>query len=343
MGGRIPEMKVLLAGGVSKPAGELKVGDRVDTLHQHSLNRQEAEITYVRVIESPLLDLTLSGKTFSCSEEDAFYSSNNKKWIKATDLVIGDKISKFEGELEFQGSEKLGKGKSVELTVDGPHTYVCDGVLLHNKGGGGSPPPPTIIMPPPPPPPQIVTDVTPQESYRDAAGYLKRLDDRERAIEERRWDAGQTPGNVRSSHAAINLRDSELANNLDQSSSFPGTPGFGSQTQPGGMAGTSAVINALTAKPSAGSQSRQIRLRPDAIGSIAAQGSAVTGPEARLAAAQKAYWLANRAKETEQFSYPEFQEPEWADRDWYPIVDKWKERSDKVEVGDDTPRQIPVG
>ncbi len=203
--------------------------------------------------------------------------------------------------------------------------------------GRKSPPPPTIIMPPPPPPPQIVTDVTPQETYSDASDYLRRLDDRERAIEERRWSAGETPGAVRSSHAAINLRNAELANDLDKSSSFPGTPNFGSQATPG-MAGTSAVINALASKPTAGSASRQARIRPPM--TAAAQASAATGPEARLANAQKAYWLAEQQKNNEKFSYPDFEEPAWANRDWYDPIKKWSDRSDKVEVGDATPKII---
>ncbi len=336
MGGRIPEMKVLLAGGVRKPAGELKVGDKVDTLHQHSFERQEAEVTYVRVIESPLLELTLSGKSFTCAEEDVFYSSNEKKWIKAGHLLKGDKVAQLEGEVEFQGAKKLGKGKSVELTVDGPHTYICDGVLLHNKGG--SPPPPTIIMPPPPPPPQIIQDVTPQETYQDASGYLKRMDDRERAIEERRWMAGQSPANQALRHSSIDLAAAEL----DARMNAPGAlPNFGSQTSPGTAAATAAVINALAPKPGSGSTSRQARLRAPAP-SVTAPGSASTGPEARLAAAQKAYQLAEARKNNEKFDWPEFQEPEWADRDWYPVVDQWAKRSDKVEVGDSTPRQIPV-
>ena len=205
--------------------------------------------------------------------------------------------------------------------------------------GRKSPPPPTIIMPPPPPPPQIVTDVTPTESYQDASDYLRRLNDREEAIEKRRWDAGETPVNIRSSHAAINLQNAELANQLDRSSSFPGTPGFGSQTQPGGMAGTQAVINALTTAPTAGSASRQARIRPGQA-SGAQLAAAATGPQARLAAAQKAYWLAQKAKEDEKFSYPDYQEPSWAERDWYPVIDKWNERSDKVEIDDSPPKII---
>ena len=205
--------------------------------------------------------------------------------------------------------------------------------------GRKSPPPPTIIMPPPPPPPQIVTDVTPTESYQDASDYLRRLDAREEAIEKRRWDAGETPGNIRSSHAAINLQNAELADQLDRSSSFPGTPGFGSQTQPGGMAGTQAVINALTTAPTAGSASRQARIRPGQA-SGAQLAAPATGPQARLAAAQKAYWLAQKAKEDEKFSYPDYQEPSWAERDWYPVIDKWNERSDKVEIDDSPPKII---
>ena len=203
------------------------------------------------------------------------------------------------------------------------------------------PPPPTIIMPPPPPPPQIVQDVTPRETYQDATDYLRRLDEREEAIEKRRWDAGETPGNIRASHAGIDLQAAELRNQLDKSTSFPGGPGFGSQTQPGVSGGTGAVINALTTKPTSGSSSRQARIRPSQL-SATAQGTAVTGPEARLQRAQEAYWLAQQQKNNEKFSYPDFVEPSWSDRDWYPIVDKWKERSDKVEVDDSPPRQIPV-
>ncbi len=339
MGGRIPDMEILLAGGKKKSLKELKVGDELDTLHQHTLKRKESKISYVRVVESPLLELTLSGKAFTCSTEDVFYSTSKKGWINVTQLAEGDKVAKLDGEVELQGVKELGKGESVELTVDDSHTYICDGILLHNKGGS-SPAPPTIIMPPPPPPPQIVQDVTPKETYQDAAGYLRRMDEREKAIQERRWAAGETPGNVRASHAAINLASAELADKLDKSTSFPGGPGFGSQTQPGGMAGTAAVVNALTAKPTSGSSSRQARIRPGQIGSVGAPGTAVSGPEARLAAAQKAYDLALAQKETEKFEYPEFQEPEWANRDWHPVIDEWTERSDKVEVGPTDPKII---
>ena len=203
--------------------------------------------------------------------------------------------------------------------------------------GRKAPPPPTIIMPPPPPPPQVITDVTPQESYSDAADYLRRLDDREKAIEARRWSAGETPGNVRSSHAAVNLRAAEDA--MKYGDTAPGP--FGSQASFGGLGGTEAIIGQLAPKATSGSASRQARIRPTVQGGLPnTLGTAATGPEARLAAAQEAYAKAIAQKRGEKFSYPEFEEPSWADRDWYDTIKMWDDRSDKVEVDDSPPRII---
>ena len=205
--------------------------------------------------------------------------------------------------------------------------------------GRKSPPPPTIIMPPPPPPPQVITDVTPQESYSDAADYLRRLDDREKAIEARRWSAGETPGNVRSSHAAVNLRAAEDAVKYGNTAPGP-APQFGSQASQGGLGGTQAIINQLAPKAGQGSASRQARIRPTVQGLPNTLGTAATGPEARLAAAQEAYAKAIAQKKGEQFYYPEYEEPSWADRDWYDTIKKWDDRSDKVEIGDAEPKII---
>ena len=205
--------------------------------------------------------------------------------------------------------------------------------------GRKSPPPPTIIMPPPPPPPQVITDVTPQESYSDAADYLRRLDDREKAIEARRWSAGETPGNVRSSHAAVNLRAAEDAVKYGNTAPGP-APQFGSQASFGGLGGTQSIINQLAPRASSGSASRQARIRPTVQGLPNTLGTAATGPEARLAAAQEAYAKAIAQKKGEQFYYPEYEEPSWADRDWYDTIKKWDDRSDKVEIGDAEPKII---
>ena len=99
--GLIHDMEILLAGGSTKPAKDLKVGDKLETLHQNTFAKGEHEVSYFRVVESPLLDLIFSNKTFKCSEEDLFYSPSKESWVKATELEKGDKVSQLDGELEF--------------------------------------------------------------------------------------------------------------------------------------------------------------------------------------------------------------------------------------------------
>ena len=334
MGRRIPDMEVLLSGGIKKPLKDLEVGDKVQTLHQDTLEAKEAEVSYVRVIDSPLLSLTLSGKEFVCSEEDRFYATNLNRWVHALSLLEGDTISQLDGEVKFEGKKKIGKGKSVELTVDDAHTYVCDGVLMHNKGG--SPPsPPTIIMPPPPPPPQIVTDVTPQATYNDASDYLRRIQKRQDAVDKRRWDAGGSPAAINARHAAIGLRGAENAVAVQQQDKDPSY--FGSQMTPGGRSVAGQIVDALYSGPEKGSQSRQTRITPKQYLDYATPQAVYEGPQARLDQMKNAYDLAMTKKSEEKFVPTEFEAPSWAERDWWDEIQKWEDRSDKVEVGDPTP------
>ena len=335
MGRRIPDMEVLLSGGIKKPLKELEVGDKVQTLHQDTLEEKEAEVSYVRVIDSPLLSLTLSGKEFVCSEEDRFYATNLNRWVHASSLLEGDTVSQLNGEVKFEGKKKIGKGKSVELTVDDAHTYVCDGVLMHNKGGS---PPPTIIMPPPPPPPQIVTEVTPQQTYGDASDYLRRIQERQNIIEKRRWDAGESPAARAALHAGVNLRAAENAAAVQRPPHPASMPGyFGSQTMPGGRSAANQIVDALYSGPEKGSQSRQTRITPKQYLDYATPQAVYEGPQARLRQMQDAYDLAMMKKAEDKFVPTEFEAPSWAERDWWDEIQKWEERSDKVEMGDPTP------
>ena len=206
--------------------------------------------------------------------------------------------------------------------------------------GRKSPPPPQIIMPAPPPPPQIITDVTPRETYADASDYLRRIDERQKALEERRWNAGETPGNAALDRAGLRLRAAERYHKYSDTAPGVNPVDFGSQADFGNLGGTQAIIGQLAPKATSGSYSRDARIRPSYTGLPDTLGTAATGKDARLANAQEAYARALARKDAEQFSYPEFQEPAWADRDWHDPIKKWYDRSDKVEVDDSAPRII---
>ncbi len=134
MGCPIPSSQILLADGSSKAAGDLKVGDKLDTLHEHSLERDIHEVTYIEIIDSEVLCLTFEGKTFHCSPTHKFYLSQQKAWIEAKDLVKGQKVLQLDDDIEFIDAKKIDDGKVVVIKVDEAHTYICEGVLSHNKG-----------------------------------------------------------------------------------------------------------------------------------------------------------------------------------------------------------------
>ena len=76
------------------------------------------------------------------------------------------------------------------------------------------------------------------------------------------------------------------------------------------LGGTPAIISQLAPKAASGSYSRDARIRQSYTGLPDTLGTAATGKDARLANAQEAYAKALARKDAEQFSYPEFQEPE---------------------------------
>lgn len=134
MGCPIPSSQILLADGSSKAAGDLKVGDKLDTLHEHSLERDIHEVTYVEIIDSEVLCLTFEGKTFHCSPTHKFYLSKQKAWIEAKDLIKGQKVLQLDNDIEFIDATKIDDGKVVVIKVDEAHTYICEGIFSHNKG-----------------------------------------------------------------------------------------------------------------------------------------------------------------------------------------------------------------
>ena len=133
-----PDMTILLSDGSTKPAGELQVGDEVDTLHEDTLNRGNHKVTYVAIKQAPILELDFSGTTIKCSTSHKFYSNN--EWVTSSDLVVGQKVSLLDGEVEFTGSTELGEGDVVKMTVEDAHTYICEGFLSHNKTPAPWPP-----------------------------------------------------------------------------------------------------------------------------------------------------------------------------------------------------------
>ena len=149
-----------MANGSHKKAGELVVGDVVSTYHEkdlekaskkslvlasggtekHSQLRDQLEKSYAKatlgeykvefvdiVKDSKKIKLTFEGSEIICSLTHNFYV--NDSWKEAKDMVIGDEVS----DKKLVAIEDVEDGDVVHITIEDAHTYICEGLLSHNK------------------------------------------------------------------------------------------------------------------------------------------------------------------------------------------------------------------
>ena len=161
-----------MADGKTKPIGKLKVGDKLDTLHQETFKRGSHKVLSIKKETSKLLALDFEGEKIECYPNHRFYSESKRKWIKAKDLNRGTKVLGIDGFIEFTDRKRIGTGEVIHLDVEGAHTYVSDKVLSHNKGN-------VTYNPPPPPPPDKTFE-----------NYLKYQRERDEDAEYRDWLGG---------------------------------------------------------------------------------------------------------------------------------------------------------
>jgi hypothetical protein len=123
-----PEMLILLSSGEQRKAGDLQIGDEVKTQHETTMEWGNFKVTHAEIIpNAKRLNIKLDGKDFICSVDHKFYKDG--AWVDAKDVKVGDILSdKVVTEIAEHST-----GDVVQITVDDAHTYICEGVLSHNK------------------------------------------------------------------------------------------------------------------------------------------------------------------------------------------------------------------
>jgi hypothetical protein len=123
-----PSMLILMSDDTQKRAGDLVVGDLVKTNHEKSLELGNYEVEYVNIVEDvEKIKLTFEDSEIVCSLTHKFYVNND--WKEADDMVIGDVVS----DKKLTAIKKVEDGDVVHITVKDAHTYICEGLLSHNK------------------------------------------------------------------------------------------------------------------------------------------------------------------------------------------------------------------
>jgi len=123
-----PSMLILMANGLQKRAGDLMVGDLIKTNHEKDMKLGEYKVEYVNVVNDiPKTKLIFEESEIVCSLTHKFYVGND--WKAAEDMVIGDEVS---GQ-KLISIKNVEDGDVVHITVEDAHTYICEGLLSHNK------------------------------------------------------------------------------------------------------------------------------------------------------------------------------------------------------------------
>ena len=133
-----PATLILLANGTKIPAGKLKVGDFLHTLHEDTFVYDDFEVVYVKTVQQPKNIVTFTdGHNLTASDSHKFLMSN-RTWKRVDALEAGDTIETAKG-VNSDGFktvakiEAIGLGDVVKLTIDNAHTYVSEGLVSHNK------------------------------------------------------------------------------------------------------------------------------------------------------------------------------------------------------------------
>lgn len=129
-----PETLVVLENKNLIPAGDLKIGDRVWTQHEHTLLWGSYPVTQVKIVKDYRIKLEFDGGDITCSQTHKF-NNGPGIWMAAGDLKPLDVI---QGRILRKISD-VGDGPVVVITVDGAHTYIAGSFLAHNKAIGVMP------------------------------------------------------------------------------------------------------------------------------------------------------------------------------------------------------------
>ena len=128
-----PATPILMAGGLIKLAGEVKVGDKVLTYPE---NRDMSQLREYPVVgaavgfEGMITVVFTDGRKVKCSRGHFFATRDG--WIQSTKLMPGDIVLGTEPGTVQEILEN-GEGKVIKITVDGAHTFISNGLLSHNQ------------------------------------------------------------------------------------------------------------------------------------------------------------------------------------------------------------------
>jgi hypothetical protein len=135
-----PAVLIMLADRTYAPAGSIKVGDVLFTMHEKTQEFGAYPVVYVEELDQPkALVLFDDGSDMLVSHSHKFFMVDGE-WKQVYQLEPGDTIKAAPGATDKKviKLEPKGDGPVMKFTVEDAHTYISEGLISHNsKAKGG--------------------------------------------------------------------------------------------------------------------------------------------------------------------------------------------------------------
>jgi len=120
-------------------AGDLNVGDKVVTIHEHSRDPGTFKILEAERMIQPKVEIEFAdGKKLKVSSTHKFLMSDDT-WKKVCDISIGECVMGMNYDNIYDLSSKeiasisdIGDGEVIKFEIDQAHTYITEGIISHN-------------------------------------------------------------------------------------------------------------------------------------------------------------------------------------------------------------------
>jgi hypothetical protein len=120
-------------------AGDLNVGDKVITIHEHSREPGTFKILEAERMIQPKVEIEFAnGKKLKVSSTHKFLMSDDS-WKKVCDISVGESVMGMNYDVIYDLSSKeivsitdIGDGEVIKFEIDQAHTYITEGLISHN-------------------------------------------------------------------------------------------------------------------------------------------------------------------------------------------------------------------
>jgi hypothetical protein len=128
--GPAPWTKIMLDDCTQIHMGNLCVGMRVKTMHKYTLEWGNYEIVDVKIVRAERLKINFDHVELICSKNHKFYVNNF--WKEAKNILKGSMINDH----KVVSIKEEDIGEVVSIVVDNARTYVCEGMVSHDRPEG---------------------------------------------------------------------------------------------------------------------------------------------------------------------------------------------------------------